>query len=443
MATPVVMPRQGQSVESCILVEWLVAAGDSVKTGQEVASIETDKAVFEIESPAEGTVLELFFEAGEDIPVLTTIAAIGNPGEDIADLQRGTDAGSAAAVPPSPTVETAPARTESPAMPAPSPAPVEPAAGRPSSSPRARRRAVMAGLDIKQIGGTGPGGRVIERDVVAVEQGRARISPAAKAAMAEEILVAPPSGSGPGGLVMTSDLTEAAPETPAETVIKVAGIRKIVAERMHQSLASTAQLTLHTSFNAAAVLRARARVKSGGEARGWPNITLNDMMVFAVARTLRHHPELNAHFLGETIKQFATAHIGVATETPRGLLVPVLRNASKLSLVDLSSNLKPLTHAAQSGKIPPTDLSGGTFTITNMGMIGVENFTPVLNVPEVAILGVGGISIRPAEIDGEIRFIKAIPFSLTIDHQAVDGAPGARFLQDLVSALEGFELGND
>jgi pyruvate dehydrogenase E2 component (dihydrolipoamide acetyltransferase) len=439
MATPVVMPRQGQSVESCILVDWHVAVGDSVKAGQEVASIETDKAVFEIESPAEGTVLELFFETGDDIPVLTTIAAIGNPGEDVSDIKPGSDSGSTVEAAPAPAGEAAPPEPVSPPVAAPVPAPADVARGRVSASPRARRRAVTAGINIQQIGGTGPGGRVIERDVVAAEQSGARISPAAKAAMSKEMLTAPSSGSGPGGLVLTSDLTEAAPE---DTVIKVSGIRKIVAERMHQSLANTAQLTLHTSFNAAAVLRTRAQIKAEGESRGLPNITLNDMIVYAVAGTLRQHAELNAHFLGETIKQFGTAHIGVATDTPRGLLVPVLRNASTLSLIDVSKNLKLLTQAAQAGKSPPSDLSGGTFTITNMGMIGIENFTPVLNAPEVAILGVGGIAIKPAEIDGEIRFIKSIPLSLTIDHQAVDGAPGARFLQDLVSALDGFELGS-
>jgi len=440
MATPIVMPRQGQSVESCILVDWHVAVGDSVKAGQEVASIETDKAVFEIESPEEGTVLELFFETGEDIPVLTTIAAIGDPGEDVSDIKPGSESGSTAVKAPLPPAETATPEPATPAVTTQAPALADTTSGRTVASPRARGRAITAGINISQIAGTGPGGRVIERDVVAAEQSGARVSPAAKAAMSEAKLTAPSSGSGPGGLVLTSDLTEAAPEAPEETVIKVSGIRKIVAERMHQSLANTAQLSLHTSFNAGAILRARALVKREGQSRGWPNITLNDMIVYAVANTLGLHPELNAHFLGETIKQFGTAHVGVATDTPRGLLVPVLGNASKLSLVDVSKNLKRLTQAAQEGKIPPSDLSGGTFTITNMGMIGIENFTPVLNAPEVAILGVGGIAIKPAEIDDEIRFIKSIPLSLTIDHQAVDGAPGARFLQDLVKALEGFEL---
>ena len=440
MATPVVMPRQGQSVESCILVDWHVAVGESVKAGQEVASIETDKAVFEIESPVEGTVLELFFESGEDIPVLTAIAVIGDPGEDVSDITPGSEPCSTALEAPPPAAETATPESATPVVTTPAPAASQTTSGRTTASPRARRHAITSGININQVSGTGPGGRVIERDVVAAEQSGARISPAAKAAISEAPLTAPSSGSGPGGLVLTSDLRETAPEAPEETIIKVTGTRKIVAERMHQSLANTAQLTLHTSCNAGAILRARAQVKSEGESRGWPNITLNDMIVHAAAKTLGLHPELNAHFLGKTIKQFGAVHIGVATDTPRGLLVPVLRNVSKLSLIDVSKNLKLLTQSAQEGKTSPSDLSGGTFTITNMGMIGIEQFTPVLNAPEVAILGVGGISLKPAEIDSEIRFIKSISLSLTIDHQAVDGAPGARFLQDLVSALEGFSL---
>jgi pyruvate dehydrogenase E2 component (dihydrolipoamide acetyltransferase) len=430
MATPVMMPRQGQSVESCILVEWLVAEGDAVVEGQPLANIETDKAVFELESPAAGTVLAFFAEAGDDVPVLANIAAVGESGEDVSNLKPNgaTPPAAQPAASAKPDASAAPRGT----------APAAPAAGASgAASPRARKRAQQSGVDLSQVAGSGPGGRIVERDVLAVEQSGGRISPAARAAMQERGLQSPGSGSGPGGLVMQADLTDATAPPEGTQMIPLSGIRKIIAQRMHASLATTAQLTLTSSFNAAAILEARKQVKA---AEGGPDITLNDMIVFAAAQTLVAHPALNAHFLGDQIARFDDANVGV--DTPRGLMVPVLDAANTLAIENISAGLKELFDAAKTGKISPDKLQGGTFTITNMGMLGVETFTPVLNVPEVAILGIGGPSLRPVEVDGEIQYIKAIPLSLTIDHQALDGAPGARFLQALVAALESFEITN-
>jgi pyruvate dehydrogenase E2 component (dihydrolipoamide acetyltransferase) len=415
-------------------VEWLVAEGDEVTEGQALANIETDKAVFELESTAAGTVLALFAEAGEDVPVLANIAAIGESGEDVSDLQpSGT---SSPAVQPSADANAAAPRQSPESAPAPL---ARTGDGTAAASPRARRRAQQSGIDISQIAGSGPGGRIVERDVLAAEQSGARVSPAARAAMSASGLQAPGSGSGPGGLVMQADLRDPAAPPEGAELIPLRGIRKIIAERMQQSLATTAQLTLTSSFNAAAVLEARKRVKADA---GGPDITLNDMIVFATAQTLIEHPELNAHFLGNQIARFQDANIGVAVDTPRGLMVPVLRAANTRAIDEISAALKELFDSAKSGKISPDLLQGGTFTITNMGMLGVETFTPVLNAPEVAILGIGGPSLRPVEVDGEIQYIKAIQLSLTIDHQALDGAPGARFLQGLVAALESFAITN-
>jgi pyruvate dehydrogenase E2 component (dihydrolipoamide acetyltransferase) len=226
----------------------------------------------------------------------------------------------------------------------------------------------------------------------------------------------------------------------ATTEIPLTGIRKLIAERMRHSLASTAQLTLNRSCDATAVLEYRRQVKAEGEKFGLPNITLNDMIVFAAARALAKHPALNAQVVGDRMVRYAAVNIGVATDTPRGLMVPVLRNAQTLSLSDVSRQLKPILTAAQAGSISPDLLKGGTFTITNMGMLGIEHFTPILNAPEVAILGVGGLVLKPVERDGAVRHIQSLTFSLTIDHQAIDGGDGARFLQDLVGALENFAL---
>jgi len=441
MATPVFMPRQGQSVESCILVEWLVKAGDSVEEGTPVANIETDKAVFEIESPAAGTVLGLFFEEGDDIPVLTNIAAVGEEGEDASGLRPEE----AAAEPPASPVEE-PSPVEKPAAAAPTPATPAPAAAATGISPRARGVAAELGVPTAGLAGTGPHGRVIERDIRAAPEALPRMSAAAREAAAGG-LAAPAAGSGPGGMVLAGDLTAAPSARPAAApamaepeVIPMSGIRKIIAERMHQSLATTAQLTLTMSFNAAAILAYRKKVKANAEAMGLPNITINDLVAYATVRMLAKTPVLNAHFLGDRIVRYPSVNLGVAMDTPRGLMVPVVHGAERLSLSALSAAIKPMTEAAREGTINPDLLQGGTFTITNMGMMGVETFTPVLNAPEVGILGVGGLQLKPVQGAGGIEHIQAITLSLTVDHQAVDGADGARFLKALTTALENFEL---
>ena len=214
------------------------------------------------------------------------------------------------------------------------------------------------------------------------------------------------------------------------TTIPVKGIRKVIADRMMQSLQSAAQLTLQASVKAASLQAFRKKAKANAEVLGLPNITIGDMINFAVVKTLGRFPELNAHFLGKTIEQHSQVHLGVAVDTDRGLLVPVLRNASSMSLTQLSTAFKPLAKSAQDGSIEGDDLSGSTFTVTNLGNLGIDHFTPVLNVPEVAILGVGGLQVKPVRgANGEVEFVDTIALSLTIDHQALDGAPAARFLQ--------------
>ena len=444
MATAVLMPRQGQSVESCILVEWLVKVGDTVAEGAPLANIETDKAVFEVESPAAGTIVELFSADGDDIPVLQNIAAIGDAGEDVSALRPGGEGAAVEAA--APAAAEAPAESVE-AVQAVAPVAVSQGDTHVGVSPRARSLAQKTGVNAIALAGSGPGGRVIERDVEAAAAGQPRLSVAARDAAAAGQLSAPAKGTGPGGMVLAADLTAApeagvAPVTPtgAPTVIPLTGIRKLIAGRMHQSLASTAQLTMNMSFDATGILAYRAKVKAQGEALGLPNITINDIVAYATVQTLLGAPEINAHFLGDKTVQYPYVNLGIATDTERGLMVPVVHGASQMSLCQLSAAVKPLLSDCQSGGINPDLLSGGTFTITNMGMLGVESFTPVLNVPEVAILGVGGLSLKPVMKDGAVTHVQAINLSLTVDHQIVDGAPAARFLKTLCASLENFEL---
>ncbi|MFW5829273.1 MAG: dihydrolipoamide acetyltransferase family protein [Planctomycetota bacterium] len=442
MATPVIMPQAGNSVESCLIVQWLKQPGETVVEGEAVCEIETDKSTMEVEAPAAGVLIETFFAADDDVPVKTAIAAIGEAGEDVSALR---PAGSAAEPTPAAAEPQAAAPTAAAGSATAPSAPVA-AGDATGASPRARRLASEGGVDTSTLAGSGPRGRVIERDVQAAIQAGPTLSPAARAAGG----VAPARGSGIGGRVLAADMQAAsaaagagsAPAAAGGTIeIPVKGIRKVIAGRMRESLAGTAQLTLNASAKASAMQAYRARVKQAGEGLGLPNITLNDLILFALSRVLPRHPEANAHFLGDRIVQFADVNLGVAVDTGRGLMVPVLAQANHLSLAAISCRVKDLAKQAQAGGIDPDLLQGGTFTLTNLGALGIGHFTPVLNAPEVAILGVGGIRPEPyRNAEGGIDFIDSISLSLTIDHQALDGAPAARFLADLVQAIEHIDL---
>ena len=223
--------------------------------------------------------------------------------------------------------------------------------------------------------------------------------------------------------------------------MKVTGVRKLIAERMLASLQTTAQLTMHASADAREIQSLRAKFKESPEQLGLRGVTINDMVLYAVARSLTAHPDLNAQFAGDTIRQFGDVHLGFAVDTARGLMVPVIRNAHLLSLRQIAAEAARLARACRDGGITLDELGGGTFTVTNLGAFGVEGFTPVLNVPQVGILGVGAIVPGPriAE-DGAVTFILRVGLSLTVNHQVVDGAPGARFLQTVAGNVSRFEL---
>ena len=441
MATIVVMPQLGNSVESCIIVEWMIAEGDTVAVDQTLASIETDKSTMEVPSTAEGTVLKLLWEEGDEVPVKDPLIIVGEPGEDISGLVPGDDAA---------PVEDAPEKaTAAPEQAAPAFA-TERATG--AVSPRARALAASAGLDTATITeGSGPHGRVIERDVAAAIAAGPVLTSAARAAG-----VSATEGTGIGGRVSVADAGRAPEAAPAAAVAAPAaaadfpgastsaplkGVRKVVAKRMMESLTSTAQLTLNTTANAAGILAMRKKVKNADEALGLNKITLNDLVCFAVSRTLLKYPVFNAHLEDGVLTQFEQVHLGFACDTPRGLLVPVIRSAQALGLKAFSDEAKRLAGGAIDGTIAPDFLSGGTFTVSNIGSFGIETFTPVINLPQTAILGVGAITPRPTvAADGTIGVEQRINLSLTIDHQVIDGADGARFLRDLVAAIENIDV---
>ena len=443
MATIVVMPQLGNSVESCIIVEWMIAEGDTVSVDQTLASIETDKSTMEVPSTAEGTVLKLLWEEGDEVPVKDPLIIVGEPGEDISGLVPGGDAAPAEADAPAEQAAAAP-EAAAPAF------ATERATG--AVSPRARALAASNGVDASAIAeGSGPHGRVIERDVAAAIAAGPVLTSAARAAG-----VSAAEGTGIGGRVSVADAGRTAEAAPAAAVAAPAaavdfpgastsaplkGVRKVVAKRMMESLTSTAQLTLNTTANAAGILAMRKKVKNADESLGLNKITLNDLVCFAVSRTLLKYPVFNAHLEDGVLTEFEQVHLGFACDTPRGLLVPVIRSAQALGLKAFSDEAKRLAGGAIDGSLSPDFLSGGTFTVSNIGSFGIETFTPVINLPQTAILGVGAITPRPTvAADGSIGVEQRLNLSLTIDHQVIDGADGARFLRDLVAAIENIDV---
>ncbi|MCB9079427.1 MAG: 2-oxo acid dehydrogenase subunit E2 [Anaerolineaceae bacterium] len=418
MATAVVMPRQGNTVERCLIAAWKKEKGDTVTAGDILCEIETDKAMMEVEAPASGMVLDLFFQAGEEVPVLTTIAVIGRPGEDVTPFRPNGTADHDES-------ETAPTTSPNPPILATGSGGSTAPTPRLKISPRARRLADTAGLDLTGVQGSGPGGRVMERDVQAVLTARVIDRPAQTASQA------PP--------LHPTSVPTGAPVDEVE-IAPVKGMRKLIADRMLASLQTTAQLTLHASADARRLQAYRQRLKQSAAGLGLQPMTVTDLVLFGVSRLLRQHPQLNALFSGNTLAQYKNVHLAVAVDTPRGLMVPVIRNAHTLSLSQIAAESKRLAAACRDGTIAPVDLNGGTFTVSNLGGLGVESFTPVLNPPQVAVLGVCNINLKPVERDGGVEFVPQLGLSLTFNHQVVDGAPAARFLQTVCQGLADFEL---
>lgn len=424
MATAVIMPRQGQSVESCIIGEWFKKVGDPVQEGDILFSYETDKSSFEEPAKQAGTLLAIFYGADDDVPCLTTVGVIGEPGESYAEFAPDQAAGTAEA----PGMEAPAAKAPAAAAVAAPAVQAEGSALR-GVSPRARNAAERLHVDPAQAQPTGPNGRVIERDIKALAQ-------------------ASRTGTGLGGRVTVADQAAAAAAQAAPAVqgadteyqdVKLPNIRKVIAKSMFQSLSTMAQLTHTTSFDATCIMNFRKGLKAAPEQLQVPNITLNDIILFAASRVLPKHPDLNAHFLEDKMRYFRHVNLGIAVDTPRGLMVPTLMRAEEKSLKEIAAEAKALAAACQDGSINPDLLQGASFTVSNLGTLGIEHFTPVINPPQTGILGVDCIVERVRTVDGQIAVYPAMGLSLTYDHRALDGAPASRFLQDMRAALENFQ----
>lgn len=435
MAEAVLMPMVGISVESCIITEWKKRPGDAVAVGDILFEYETDKSSLSCESTAAGVLLETFFEAGDEVPVLTVVCAIGQAGEDVGALRPGH---TGAAAPKASKPAQAPAVAGPAAQEAPLPGQMPPPRqGEVSISPRARRAAEKHHLNPAFAAPSGPQGRVIERDVRAAIAASFGLGTGAAAAFAA-------SGSAIGGRVGAGDAANQSVSAPsaggygAYEDIVFTGVRKAISKSMSASLANIPQLTHHFSFDASRLLACRAEYK----ARGGADITINDMLLYAVSRVLPRYPQLNAHMLdGLTQRRFIDVQLGMAVDTERGLMVPVIHNANRLSLEEIAAVSKRLSKAAREGALLPDDMHGGTFTVSNLGALGVESFTPVINPPEAGILGICNIIERPrTQEGGGIALYPAMGLSLSYDHRAIDGAPASRFVMELCGVLESFTI---
>lgn len=456
MAIVVIMPKQGQSVESCIINELKKGKGDTVKKGEILFSYETDKASFEEESPVDGTVLECFYDKGDEVPVLNNVMVIGEPGENYSALLGATHGSSGGETPESReqrmdaregqrvenTSVSPVAGSRPPHLPS------ETAIPRPGNniSPRARNLAQKELVNLSGLSGTGPQGRIIERDVRVLLENRPKMTTLAKKIAAREGMQPHTSGSGLAGRARSSDLSAPAnPVYPADFEDKkLSNIRKLIAKSMHASLQNSAQLTHHLGADARRILELRKRVKAAMDAgKLTVNITLNDLVCYAVIKALKKFPVANTHFLGDGIRYFRKVHLGLAVDTDRGLMVPVVRNADDLSIAGLASQFKEIAASCRNGSVNPDILlsEAGTFTVSNLGNYGVEMFTPVINLPQSAILGVNTIVPRPKDLgDGVYAFVPYIGLSLTYDHRALDGGEATRFLKQIAVEIENLEI---
>jgi len=433
MAIEVLAPPLGQTTDRVILANWYKQEGDIVNEGEPLFAVETDKATLDVEAHASGILRGVKAKIGDEVKVLSVIAMIAAPDEELALPGTITSPEATRAVP----ISSQDAQVA-----------VSQKQDRIFISPRARRLAEENKISLDEIHATGPEGAIIERDIRLYMERPVKppISPVARR-MAEEAGMdwRHLTGSGPRGRVMSKDisavgitsaektarLSAAPPEGEPVEIIPVSGVRGLISDRMSLSHSQTAPVTLTTEVDATALVELRGELANDGI-----ESTYNDLLLCILARALREHPRLNASLDGDNIKLWRDVHIAIAVDTDRGLLAPVIRNVEHKGLEQISLETKSLIDRARQGKCTPEELRGGTFTVTNLGMFGIDAFTPLIQLPECAILGVGRIKTQPVMLDNAVVGRQMVWLSLTFDHRLVDGGPAARFLQRVAQLIE-------
>lgn len=441
------LPQLGQSVEEASIVTWLKKEGDKVAQDEPLYTVQTDKAEIECESPASGVLRKILVQPDVSVPVLTVVALIGEASEALPDLgQYGISGGEAKSVAEVPAAVEAVAAAPAPVAAAASGAKPE---GSGFVSPRAKKKAEELGVDPAGMKGSGPGGRVLEADVLA-QAGSApgaevRMSPTARrVAELKGIDVSGIEGSGARGKIMKADVEAAAvapgAKAPAAAVtaggvtkIPLSPMRRIIAKRMSESkfAAPHYYVSIEVDMSAAKALRSK-----GGAFKP----SFNDIVLYSTVRALREFPGVNARWAGEAIEQVADINLGIAVALPTGLIVPVLKQAQTLSMEGVATQAKQLVEKARAGKLLPDDYTGNTFTVSNLGPFGVDNFTAIINQPDSAILAVGQMKDRVVAIDGGIHIRPIMKMTISSDHRVIDGSVAAQFMGRLKEIIEGGNL---
>ncbi len=481
MATKVTLPKQGLQMTEGNIMQWLAKEGDDVKEGEPLFEMETDKLTIEIDAPATGKLLKIIHGEGAVVPITHIIGVIGEEGEDISDIlaeaeaesgDGGTEAGGDGE-PQAPAESTA-ASGESggaapSAAPSPAPAPAAPAPagvaagtgerrpdGRVFSTPRARMRAQERGIDLEEVAPSGPEGTVIERDVLAAAQAQPAATPLArKAATAQGVPLSAVQGTGPRGKVYERDVaasaaaaagagapggaatagaaeaTAAATAPREDRLVPLTGMRRTIAGRMRESLDTAAQAVHRLRVDMSEAVRMRSKLKEAEIA-----VSYNDIILKATAQALREHPRMNSVLTDQGILEYGRVDIGVAVALEEGLIVPKMRNVDLLSLQQIHSESKRLGEAARSGRLTGDEMQGGTFSVSNLGMYGLDSFTAIIDSPESGILAVGAIKDHVVPVDGRPEVRPMCELSLTYDHRVIDGAPAADFLRSIGRILE-------
>jgi pyruvate dehydrogenase E2 component (dihydrolipoamide acetyltransferase) len=426
MPVPVIMPKFEMAQESGKVLRWLKQEGEAVTKGEAILEVETDKVAMEVEAPASGTLVGIRVGPGAVVPIGQPIAYILLPGE----VWEGAPGASPAASP----------------------------AGAPRATPVAERIAQAHGVDLSAVPGTGPGGRVTKADVEAflaqrAAEGKVKAAPAARR-LARELGMdlQQVKGTGPGGRIQSEDVRRAAEalragvspealEAPARPAIRrrvpLAGMRRIIAERMSRSVREAPQFTVSIDVEMGRAMAIVEDLAAWTEREGGPRVTLTALLVKACAWALRRHPALNATLEGEEILEWEDVNIGVAVAVPEGLVVPVIPEADRRGVWEIARMLEEKVGRAREGRLRPEDVQGGTFTLSNLGMYGIDRFTAILNPPQAGILAVGRVAKRPVVGEGDELVVRPVAtLTLTADHRVIDGAQAAQFMDDLRWVLE-------
>jgi pyruvate dehydrogenase E2 component (dihydrolipoyllysine-residue acetyltransferase) len=446
MATPIIMPKFGQMTEESAIVEWLKKEGDKVAKGDILFTVETDKSVMEVEAFEAGTLLKIVVKPGLNVPVQSTVGFLGQPGEAIpavtapapAPAPKPQEVGRAVASAPPPPLHLS--VTPSPQAAAAAPLQASPALSLQPAlfriSPRAAALARDCVIDPARITGSGPNGRVVEKDVKAYLEAkgypRLRISPTAKQLAAKEKLdVLAIQGTDDSGRISVADVQRALAERPKP----MSKMRQIIAQRLTHSVVTAPHFFVTVEVDMTELVKFRAQLKE----KGAP-YTVTDFISQAVVLTLKEFPEVNSSTDGKSTRWNSHVHLGVAVSLEQGLVVPAIRNADELTLVELNARSKELADKARSGKLAPDEMTGSTFTISNMGMLDVENFTAIINPGESAILAVSSTLAKPVVRDGKVVVRSIMKMTLSADHRIIDGAMAARFVNAVKQKLEDLEL---